>query len=254
MRLSIDTSARTMVVESQDEPRILQLYSPEAFAILADLWVTAGWELKYPYLFTWLGRPVIQLPEDLMVIQEVIYEQRPDLIIETGVAHGGSLVFYAGLCELLGKGRVIGVDIDTRPYNRSAIESHPMSHRILLIDGSSTDPTVIEQVKHEVGADETVLVVLDSDHAKNHVLAELEAYAPLVSKGSYIIATDGVMELVHDVPRGSPEWLTDNPRAAAQEFLHAHGEFVLEDPPPLFDESAGIRRATHWPGAYLRRQ
>lgn len=246
----------TLNVESSDFSTEVALYSPDAFAFISDLWVKAGWQLKYPYLFSWMGRPIIQLPEDMLAIQELIYQQKPDVIIETGVAHGGSLVFYASLCELVGRGRVLGIDIEIRPHNRAAIESHEMFRRITLIEGSSTDPSVVAQVGNQIQHRETVLVVLDSNHSKEHVLAELDAYSPLVTSGSYIIATDGVMELVHDVPRGTPSWTDDNPKAAAAEFLAAHPEFVLDDPPsPIFDESAtGIRRATHWPGAYLRRR
>jgi cephalosporin hydroxylase len=255
VKLTIDTSAMTLNVESDGSSKEVPLYSPEGFAYISDLWVKAGWQLKYPYLFAWMGRPIIQLPEDIFVIQEIIYRQRPDVIVETGVAHGGSLVFYASLCELLGRGRVIGVDIEIRPHNREAIEAHEMFPRITLVEGSSTDPSIVGQVRNRIGPHETVLVLLDSNHSKAHVLAELDAYAPLVTTGSYIVATDGVMELVHDVPRGIPEWAEDNPKAAASEFLTAHPEFVLDDPPaPVFDESMGVPRATHWAGAYLRRR
>ncbi|MDQ6945567.1 MAG: cephalosporin hydroxylase family protein [Actinomycetota bacterium] len=255
MRIVLDTDAKTLTYDQGNEPRTVDLYSADAFHFLTDAWVKVGWEVKYPYLFTWLGRPIIQLPDDLLVIHEVLYRCRPDVIIETGVAHGGSLVFYASLCEAVKHGRIVGVDIEIRPHNRAAIESHELAHRISLIEGSSVSPEVVGQVQGLVHADERVFVILDSNHSKDHVLAELEAYAPLVTTDSYIVVTDGVMEMVQDVPRGSPEWLTDNPKAAALEFLEMHPEFELEDPMlPIFNEAGTVRRATHWPCAYLRRR
>jgi cephalosporin hydroxylase len=254
MKIIVDTAATTMRCEDGEGSSEIQLYSPEAFDILTDLWVKAGWELRYPYLFSWLGRPVIQLPEDLIAIQEVIYRCSPSVVIETGVAHGGSLVFYASVFEAMGGGRVVGVDIEIRPHNRTAIEQHRLAHRIALVQGSSVDPDVVDQVRQQLTPEDTVLVILDSNHTKRHVLGELEAYAPLVTVGSYLVATDGVMELVHDVPRGSAAWLDDNPKAAAAEFLSSHPEFELEDPlTPVFNEAGSVRRATHWPGAFLRR-
>lgn len=255
MRLSIDTDAMTLEVGSDDSSTTLDLYSPDAFAFIRDLWLKVGWDLRYPYLFSWMGRPIIQLPEDILLIQEVIYRLQPDVIIETGVAHGGSLVFYASLCELLGRGQVLGIDNEIREHNRKAIESHDLFKRITLIEGSSTDDIVVERVTRQIGSRDSVMVILDSNHSKRHVLAELDAYAPLVTEDSYIVVCDGVMELVHDVPRGSKTWLYDNPKAAAADFLSAHPEFALDDPPcPVFDESLGLQRATHWSGAFLRRK
>jgi cephalosporin hydroxylase len=255
VRIVVDTDRRTVVLEDGGSDRSLDLYSAEAFHALSELWVKVGWEVRYPYLFTWLGRPIIQLPDDVLVMQEVLYQCRPDVVVETGVAHGGSLVLYASLFEAMKNGRVVGVDIEIRPHNRRAIESHELAHRITLVEGSSVDAGVVEEVRAAISPGETVLVILDSNHTKAHVAAELEAYAPLVTEGSYIVVTDGVMELVHDVPRGRPEWLTDNPKAAAAEFLATHPDFELADPPrPVFNEAGPIRRATHWPGAYLRRR
>jgi cephalosporin hydroxylase len=253
VRLEIDTEARVLVRESDGKRVELPLDSPEAFALLSEQWVAVGWGQRYSYRFTWLGRPIVQLPEDVLRIQELLFRVQPDVIVETGVAHGGSLVLYASLCRALGRGRVIGVDIEIRPHNREAIESHPLASLITLVEGSSTDPRVLEKVRSVIGPDERVLVVLDSDHSRAHVLAELEAYAPLVSVDSYVVATDGIMSEVAQVPGGRPEWTTDNPQEAAREFAARHRAFVLEEPKPLFDESAGIEPATYWPSAYLRR-
>ena len=166
----------------------LSLSDPKAFSLITDLWIRSGWDTKYVYGFSWLGRPVIQLPEDMLRIQEVIYDIKLDVIVETGVAHGGSLVFYASLCTAMGKGRVIGIDIEIRPHNRKAIEEHHLSPLITLVEGSSVDLDIVNTVKDQIGSAETVLVLLDSNHLKEHVLAELEAYAPFVSPGSYIVA------------------------------------------------------------------
>jgi cephalosporin hydroxylase len=196
---------------------------------------------------------VIQLPEDIVRIQEVLYQVKPDVVIETGVAHGGSLILYASLFKAMGKGRVIGVDIEIRPHNRKGIETHELGSLITLIEGSSTATSTLEQVRSHLKPGETVLVILDSDHSKGHVAAELEAYYAMVTPGSYIVATDGIMKDLHDVPRGRPEWTWDHPTAAAAEFAQVHPEFVLEQPAWLFNESGLSRNLTHWPGAYLRR-
>ena len=214
-----------------------------------------GWGVKYTYGFSWMGRPMIQLPDDMVRIQEVIYRVRPDVLIETGVAHGGSLVFYASLFKAMGRGRVVGVDIEIRPHNQKAIESHELSPYITLVEGSSIDRGTVEKVKGLVKPGETVLVVLDSNHTKKHVAAELESYGPLVTAGSYLVATDGVASVVSDVPGGKPEWVTDNPTnvAAAEFALSSFHEFILEEPPFPFNEGQVTERVTHWPGAYLRR-
>ena len=227
--------------------------TPEAFRILSKLWLRSGWDTKYVYSFTWLGRPIIQLPEDLIRLQEVIYRVKPDLIVETGVAHGGSLIFYASLCKAMAKGRVIGVDVEIRPHNRSAIEAHELSSYITLVEGDSIDPSIVEQVKAQVKPSETAMVLLDSNHSKAHVLGELKAYAPLVTQGSYIVAMDGIMEEIAGAPRTQPDWTWNNPRQAALEFVAAHPEFEIEEPMFLFNESGITERVTYWPSAFLRR-
>lgn len=254
MKLNIDTEARTLTVGEGSDERSLDLYSTEAFHELSRVWVTTGWGLKYPYGFSWLGRPIIQLPEDMITVQEVIYRVKPDVIVETGIAHGGSLIYSASLCRAIGRGRVIGVDIEIRPHNREAIEAHEMFDSIELIEGSSTAPEIVEEVRSRIAPGETVLVILDSNHLRQHVLDELDAYAGMVTPGSYIVATDGVMEWLTDVPRGEATWDTDNPKAAVEQWLPKHPEFVLEDPPPfVFSETPITERITHWPSAYLRR-
>jgi cephalosporin hydroxylase len=253
MRLIIDTDKQILTIDTKEEKRDLPLYSTESFELISDQWLKVGWNQKYPYTFSWMGRPVIQLPEDLIRTQEVIYRVKPDVILETGIAHGGSLIFYAGLCKIMEKGRIIGVDIEIRPHNREAIQDHELFPYITLIEGSSIDTDIINQVKSFIIPEETVLVILDSCHSKSHVLSELNAYHELVSPNSYIVATDGSMKDLTDVPRGKTEWVWDNPENAATEFLQAHPEFLLEQPHWPFNESELRTNISHWPGAWLRR-
>ncbi len=157
-----------------------------------ELIVAAG-RHRYSYLWKWLGAPIIQMPADIVALQEIVWRARPDVIIETGVARGGSLIFFASLLTLIGKGKVIGVDIDIRAHNRDTIERHPMASRITLIEGSSIAPDVVAKVKAEMPQGAKVMVVLDSDHSRDHVLEELRAYAPLVTKGQYLIVADTLL-------------------------------------------------------------
>jgi len=253
MKLTVDTEARTLVVEDGGRRREMPLYSREAFEILSRQWLKVGWNEKYPYTFTWMGRPVIQLPEDIVRAQEAIYRVKPDVLVETGIAHGGSLILYASLLKAMGKGRVIGVDIEIRPHNRKAIEQHELFPLIDLIEGDSASPAVAARVRGLVKPGESVMVFLDSNHAKDHVLAELEGYHGLVTPGSYIVATDGSMQDLHDVPRGRPEWIRDNPVAAVAEFCARHPEFRIDRPEWAFNESELRESITHWPDAWLKR-
>ena len=254
VKMVIDEAAGIIrTVQDGRDLSVQSLSSPEAFAELSRLWLKSGWYVKHSYSFTWLGRPIIQLPEDLIRIQEVIYQTRPQIIIETGIAHGGSLIFYASLLKLLGGGRVIGIDIDIRSHNRAAIEAHELYPYITLIEGSSIAPPIIDRVQGEVKDGERVLVVLDSNHTKDHVLAELEAYAPLVSVGSYAIATDGIKELVAGGPRTENNWAWDHPKAAAEAFVARNSNFVIEEPPFMFNEGRVDRWITQWSGGFVKR-
>lgn len=252
-RLILDSGARTLRYETSGQSRELPLYSEEAFELLTSEWLRVGWNQKHIYTFSWFGRPIIQLPEDLIRIQEVIYRVRPDVILETGIAHGGSLVYYATLCKAMGVGRVIGVDIEIRPHNRRAIEAHELVPLITLVEGSSVDPVIVRSVHTMIAPGERTLVILDSNHTKAHVLGELEAYAPLVAVGSYLVAQDGIAVDLADLPRGKAAWTRDNPKEAVREFTARHPEFVIEQPPWPFNESRLSRNVTHWPDAYLRR-
>jgi len=253
MKIEIDTDTRLISLDDHNEKRQIDLYSPEGFSTISDIWTKVGWDQKHCYTFSWLGRPIIQLPDDMIRIQEAIYEVKPDIIIETGVAHGGSLIFYASICHAIGKGRIIGIDIEIRPHNRSAIEAHELFPYIELIEQSSTAPEVAEHVRKGVKSDETVLVILDSDHSYRHVASELETYAPFVTKGSYIVATDGIMKDLTDVPRGKAEWDKDNPTQAALDFAANNDDFVISPPSWPFNESPLVSGPSHWPSAWLKK-
>lgn len=189
---------------------------------------------KYSYNFSWLGRPFIQYPQDIIAMQEIIWSVQPDLIIETGIAHGGSLIFSASMLELNAacggpaNAEVLGVDIDIRAHNRAAIEAHPMSKRISMIQGSSIAPKVIEQIKTKASGRQHVLVCLDSNHTHKHVLAELEAYAPLTSVGSYCVVFDTIIEdMPADMFPDRPWGPGNNPKTAVWEYLKTHPEFEI---------------------------
>jgi len=184
---------------------------------------------KYSYGFSWLGRPIIQFPQDLVAIQEIIWSVKPDLIVETGVAHGGSLVLSASILELLGRGEVVGIDIEIRPHNRDAIERHPLAHRIKLLEGSSTASEVIDRVRRLAEDKQSVLVFLDSNHTHEHVLQELRMYSPLVSMGSYIVAFDTVIEDMPDDSFPNRPWgKGNNPKTAVWEFMRENDEFEID--------------------------
>ena len=182
----------------------------------------------YSYNFTWMGRPIIQYPQDMIAMQEIIWEVKPDLIIETGIAHGGSIIYYASLLQLIGKGDVLGIDIDIREHNRIEIEKHPMSKRISMIQGSAISEEIIAQVKKFAAGKKTIMVCLDSNHTHDHVLKELELYAPFVTVGSYLVAFDTVVEnLPTDLYDNRPWSVGDNPKTAVHEFLKTNEDFVI---------------------------
>ncbi len=184
---------------------------------------------QYSYNFTWMGRPIIQYPQDMLAMQELIWDIQPDLIIETGIAHGGSLIFYASIMELIGKGKVLGIDIDIRPHNRKEIEQHPMFKRIEMIQGSSTSQETYEQVKAHADRATTIMVCLDSNHTHDHVLKELELYAPFTSVGSYCVVFDTVVELLPDDMFPNRPWsVGDNPMTAMDAYLNDHPEFEID--------------------------
>jgi cephalosporin hydroxylase len=226
----------------------------EALESAAKAFTIASIEAKYSYNFSWLGRPVIQYPQDIVAMQELIWQVQPDLIVETGIAHGGSLIFSASMLELNAAcggppdARVVGVDIDIRAHNRSAIEAHPMFKRIALIQGSSVDPGIVAQVKALAAGRQRVLVCLDSNHTHEHALAELEAYAPLTTVGSYCVVFDTIIEdLPAELYPDRPWGPGNNPKTAVHEYLRTHPEFQIDE---RVDRQLQISVA---PSGYLRR-
>lgn len=238
--------------EYRDEKhqRIMKLHDDAEFRALSNAWRTMALERKYMNNFSWLGRPLIQLPQDAMAMQEIIWQVKPDLIIETGIAHGGSLILSASMVQLIGHGEVLGVDIEIRPHNRRGIEAHPLAHRIKMIEGSSIAPEVVAQVRAAAQGKQKVLVCLDSNHTHEHVLGELNAYADLVTSGSYCVVFDTFVE---DMP-AETEWpgrywgKGNNPKTAVWEYLKSHPEFEI-------DHSVEDRLlVTSAPDGFLRRR
>ena len=221
--------------EQEREARIAKLGQDQAFQEQSRQWLEQSMRRQYVYNFSWLGRPIIQNPVDMVATQEIIWSVQPDLIIETGIAHGGSLIFSAAMLELNAAcggnpgARVLGVDIDIRAHNREAIEQHPMAKRISMIQGSSVAADVVAQVRAAAQQAEKVLVMLDSNHTHEHVLEELRHYAPLVSKDSYCIVFDTFVEDVPaDVFENRPWSPGNSPKSAVHEYLKDHPEFMID--------------------------
>lgn len=215
---------------------------------LTARWFDLSCQYKYCYNFSWMGRPIIQFPQDIIAMQEIIWAVQPDLIIETGIAHGGSLIFYASMLELTGNdGRVLGIDIDIRPHNRVEIDRHPMSKRITMIEGSSVDHSIASQVRSFAGTARRPLVVLDSNHTHEHVLRELQLYSPLVKKDSFVVVFDTVVEdMPEDFFPDRPWGKGNNPKTAVREFLATNDRFQIDK---TIENRLLITVA---PGGYLR--
>lgn len=226
----------------------------EALVRAASDFMLASTAPKYSYNFEWLGRPIIQYPQDIVAMQELIFRIKPDLIVETGIAHGGSLIFSASMLELNvlcggpADARVLGIDIDIRAHNRAAIEAHPMMRRIDMIEGSSIDPAIVARVEQAAAGKERVLVCLDSNHTHDHVLAELRAYAPLVTPGSYCVVFDTIIErFTEDTYPDRPWGPGNNAMTAVDAYLADHPDFEIDHP---MDAKLMISVA---PRGYLRR-
>lgn len=212
---------------------IRKLGSDKKLRQLALKFLAQSSKYKYSYNFDWLGLPIIQFPQDIMAMQEIIWKVKPDLIIETGVARGGSIIFYASLLEMLGgKGKVVGIDIDIRQHNKKRIMSHPLyksKKRIILLEGSSTDSRVLEKVRKIARGKKRILICLDSDHTHDHVIKELELYSPLVSKGSYIVVFDtDIEQLPASLFVGKPYSKGNSPQIAADVFLAKNNNFIAD--------------------------
>ncbi|MDO8435804.1 MAG: CmcI family methyltransferase [bacterium] len=209
-------------------------------------WVKAAAENKLSYEVDWLGVPAIQTPEDLILVQELIFRIKPDFVVETGIAHGGGLIFYASLLELLGKGKVIGIDIEIREHNRKVIEAHSLSKKIELIEASSTSEEVIEALRNKIPKGSKVLVFLDSDHTKAHVLKELELYREFIISGCYIVVFDTITSMLADAGIADKKYIKNTPMEAVQEFLKQNDNFII-------DKEFNKLFVSYSPDGYLKR-
>jgi len=216
--------------DPKDSEKIARMAGDSELSNLAERLFNKSCEYNYSYNFTWLGRPIIQYPQDVLAIQEILWKVKPDLIVETGIAHGGSLIFSASMLELIGRdGMVLGVDVDIREHNRIEIERHPMASRISMIQGSSTDPAVVNRVREFARGKRKVLVILDSNHTHDHVLEELRLYSPLVKKDSYVVVLDTVIEHMPDkFFRNRPWGKGNNPKTAVVAFLKESDRFEVD--------------------------
>jgi cephalosporin hydroxylase len=236
-----------IILKNKDEEFEVNLYSKEGIEMLSNLWIKGAAEFKLMYELTWMGRPIIQFGTDMIMLQELIWKIKPEIFIETGIAHGGSLIYTASLFELMGNnGQVIGIDVEIRAHNRVAIEAHSMYKRIKMIEGSSISESTINDLEKLLANGKTTMVMLDSNHSKDHVLSELRLYSKYVSVGSYIIVQDGSQEWVSDIPRGKLEWKEDNPLAAIELFLKENDDFVI-------DETYTRLGITQSPNGYLKK-
>jgi cephalosporin hydroxylase len=232
----------------QNEVDIAKMGEDADLAQHSKEWIRMTTPHRYSYHFSWMGRPIIQFPQDILAMQELVWKIQPQAIVETGVAHGGSAVLYASLLELLGGDRkVVAVDISIRPHNRVAIESHPMSRRIDLVEGSSTESATVAQVFEKVGSRAPVIVALDSNHSHEHVLKELELYSPLVKRGSYLVVFDTIIDDMPDAFFADRPWKRGNsPRTAVDQFLEHNTRFVRDE---SIDAKLQLSVA---PGGYLK--
>jgi cephalosporin hydroxylase len=240
--------------ESEKKRNISRLGDADKLRVFSREWQREVADYNYIYNFTWLGRPIIQLPQDVFAMQELIWAVQPDLIIETGIAHGGSLIFSASMLELNAAsggpqdGEVLGIDIDIRAHNRAAIEAHPMFKRISMLQGSSIAPEIVEQVRERAAGKQRVMVCLDSNHTHDHVLAELEAYAPLTSLGSYCVVFDTAIEEMPAEDFNDRPWGPgNNPKTAVREFLKTTDRFQIAQ------EISNKLLITVAPDGYLKR-
>jgi cephalosporin hydroxylase len=246
----VSSSDDRSLFEEKKRAQSIALGRDEKLFNTATELIVAAERYDYNYLWSWMGVPIIQLPADIMATQEIIWATKPDVIVETGVARGGSVLFMASLLELIGKGQVIGIDIDIRAHNRDSIERHSLAKRVLLIEGSSTDPAVVAKVRDQIPSGASAMVVLDSDHSREHVLAELRFYGPMVTGGCYLVVADtilGRLDLSQTPRNRSKVWLKGNePLSAVEAYLRETNRFEV-DP-----EINGKLILASSPGGYLR--
>ena len=266
MKILIDFNKKILRNNKKD----INIYSKKAFEIISDLWVKLGWNQKYSYNFSWLGRPIIQVPEDIVRLQEIIYNIKPTKIVETGIAHGGTTIFFASLLKFINNGKVIAVDINIKKKNLREIQKHFLRSTIKLIEGSSVDPKIFKKIKKNIKKNDKVFVFLDSNHTFEHVYQELVLYSEIVTKNSYMVVCDGIMKLVHDTPRAglslkewqkkgwimekaNLSWKNNNPLTAIKKFLRENDKYIIDEPKWLFNESKLNKRITYSPNCFLKK-
>ena len=216
-------------IDNGQDQITFDLYSKEGFEMLSNLMIKVGAEKRLMYEASWLGRPIIQFPSDIIAIQELLWQIKPDFVIETGVAHGGSLILSASILDMIGHGEVIGIDIDIREHNRREIENHNLFKRIHLIEGSSIDQKIISKIYKLTSASQKVVVILDSNHSQEHVSEELRAYSKIVTPKSYIVVHDGAQAWVSDIPSGKKEWKDNHPLNSINNFLENNPQFSIDE-------------------------
>lgn len=218
--------------EKLNDKNIIKMSKDQNFKKLTKSWFKSSEKFQYSYHFSWMGRPIIQYPQDMIALQELIWKIQPDLIIETGIARGGSLIFSASILQLIGKGCVIGIDVKIRKQNKIEIENHPMFKRIKMIEGSSIEEKVIKKIYQLAKNKNKILIILDSNHSHQHVLKELELYSPLVKKNSYLIVFDTIIEDISTLKTSShqkrPWGKGNNPKTAVKSFLKTNNRFLID--------------------------
>jgi len=219
---------KNLEFKNQNRKKIAQMFKDKKLKETSEKWFLESYEYEYSYHFSWLGRPIIQYPQDMISMQEIIWNYKPDIIIETGIAHGGSLIFSASILELIGKGEVIGIDIDIREHNKKEIEKHPLYKRITMLEGSSIDKKIRDKVI-KISKNKKVIVFLDSNHTEKHVLKELEFYSPLVTKGGHVVVFDTIIEDLPEKFVQNRDWnKKNNPKSAVMKFLKENGRFKID--------------------------
>jgi cephalosporin hydroxylase len=252
MRIIIDTESRVLQFTDTGAATEYSLFSPEAFRILSRQWIVLGWNLGHWSTLSWMGRQLLQLPDDVLRLAELFWKLRPDVIVETGVYDGGSTLFFASLCRLYGAGRVISIERELRPGVREAI-GQAASGLVKLIEGDSASPETALQAQRNIRPAERVCVFLDSDHATQHVAAELRHFGPLVSRGCYLIVADSICPALAHTPQGESTWSYDHPGKAVDEFLARHPEFSRQRPTALFSAAFDFTELSYFPSTWLRR-
>jgi cephalosporin hydroxylase len=253
MKLTIDTDEKTLRIEDRSSPITYPLFSAEAFEVVSRHWLTLGWNQEHWAASSWMGRQLLQFPDDVLRLADAIWRLRPDVIIETGVYDGGSTLLFAASCRLAGVGRVVSIENQLRSGIREAIEQHGCG-LVTLIEGDSAAPQTVAEVRRLIRDGERVFVFLDSDHTADHVSAELENYAPLVTPGSYIVVADTNLPALRDTPNGNPRWAYDHPMAAVDSFLSRHPEFEREHRKPLFASEQDFSYLSYFARSWLTRR